>query len=346
MKMSCVTSVALSVLSSAVLCRPHNPSGQPSTTTTNREWAYTPVSAFSPATSSADDVVPVPVNAINAPHQDQGTVSISASTTTPTTTTNVAPSPENSTPPPPPNSAGASDPNQPIKLELRSTSPSAAAAAAGPFDPANPNRPGGGGGSTSGGGGRGGGPRLPPETEILRKMKRWRTIHGALACVAMAVLFPAGAVVVRLLPGQRGKLWTHVVVQMLGWAMLAAAGGLGIGMVLVGRREAGVDVTKNSVMRIHLTLGFAALIGLVVFQPLLGIIHHLRFRTLRRRTVWTHLHLWNGRVIITLGMFNGLLGLVAAGATAGPTLAYGIAMVGMWLVWRSEDSDSESYWSD
>jgi hypothetical protein len=119
-------------------------------------------------------------------------------------------------------------------------------------------------------------------------------------------------------------------------------------------------------MRIHLTLGFAALIGLVVLQPLLGIIHHLRFRTLRRRTVWTHLHLWNGRVIITLGMFNGLLGLVVAGATAGPTLAYGIAMVGMWLVWRcvnaltvmrgvwfvedrsnrSEDSDSESYWSD
>jgi hypothetical protein len=48
---------------------------------------------------------------------------------------------------------------------------------------------------------------------------------------------------------------------------------------------------------------------LIFFQPILGYMHHRLFKKYKRRTFWSHAHIWLGRIIITLGIINGGLGL-------------------------------------
>jgi len=87
-------------------------------------------------------------------------------------------------------------------------------------------------------------------------------------------------------------------------------------------------------------INYHPIIGLVVFaalffQPILGLIHHSRFKKLRRRQIWSHLHLWNGRVMVPLGIVNGGLGLHIAGATKGIKAAYGAVagvLGGLWIL--------------
>ncbi len=69
------------------------------------------------------------------------------------------------------------------------------------------------------------------------------------------------------------------------------------------------------------------------FQPILGTVHHLRFKKLQRRGVWSHLHIWNGRIMITLGIINGGIGLYLAGATTALKTAYGVVAGVMWVLW-------------
>ncbi|KAB5542808.1 hypothetical protein GE09DRAFT_1133444, partial [Coniochaeta sp. 2T2.1] len=87
-------------------------------------------------------------------------------------------------------------------------------------------------------------------------------------------------------------------------------------------------------------INYHPIIGLVVFtalffQPVLGVIHHLQFKKLRRRQIWSHLHLWNGRIMIPLGIINGGLGLRIAGAPSRFKIAYAViaALLGaLWIV--------------
>lgn len=70
-------------------------------------------------------------------------------------------------------------------------------------------------------------------------------------------------------------------------------------------------------------------------QPVLGLIHHSRFKKLRRRQIWSHLHLWNGRLMIPLGIINGGLGLRIAGASRTIVTAYAAVagvLAGLWIV--------------
>lgn len=48
------------------------------------------------------------------------------------------------------------------------------------------------------------------------------------------------------------------------------------------------------------------------------------FKKYRRRTFWSYGHLWLGRIIITLGIINGGLGLNLANNTTRGKIAYGI----------------------
>lgn len=80
------------------------------------------------------------------------------------------------------------------------------------------------------------------------------------------------------------------------------------------------------------------IIGLVVMaclilQPALGLIHHEKFKRLHRRQIWSYLHLFNGRVAITLGIVNGALGLWMARASSKLKTAYVAAAATMWALW-------------
>lgn len=61
----------------------------------------------------------------------------------------------------------------------------------------------------------------------------------------------------------------------------------------------------------------------MILQPILGLIHHYRYRKTQDRTWWTHVHIWYGRVLIFLGIITGGLGLKLAGNTTSGKIAYG-----------------------
>lgn len=63
--------------------------------------------------------------------------------------------------------------------------------------------------------------------------------------------------------------------------------------------------------------------------------HHRSFKALKRRTLSSHLHIWDGRVAIILGIVNGGLGLKLARAADTVKLAYTIVAAvfgGTWAV--------------
>ncbi|CAD0047173.1 unnamed protein product [Aureobasidium pullulans] len=68
-------------------------------------------------------------------------------------------------------------------------------------------------------------------------------------------------------------------------------------------------------------------------MPFLGYIHHRLFKKYKRRTFWSYAHLWLGRIIITLGMINGGLGLQLANNTLKGEIAYGVVAGSVWVVY-------------
>lgn len=55
----------------------------------------------------------------------------------------------------------------------------------------------------------------------------------------------------------------------------------------------------------------------MLLQPWLGYWHHRRYRVLRRKTAWTHTHVWLGRILVVLGITNGGIGFsLASGGVA------------------------------
>ena len=81
------------------------------------------------------------------------------------------------------------------------------------------------------------------------------------------------------------------------------------------------------------------IIGLVLFAAIFfqaagGILHHLLFRKHRRSTIVTLSHVWVGRIIITVGMINGGLGLLLANnSTRGQNIAYGVIAGVVWVAY-------------
>ena len=74
-------------------------------------------------------------------------------------------------------------------------------------------------------------------------------------------------------------------------------------------------------------------IGALVFQPIGGLIHHYMYKKYQRRTLWSTTHVWWGRIILTLGIINGGLGLMLSGNTVKVEIAYGVVAGVMWLIW-------------
>lgn len=76
---------------------------------------------------------------------------------------------------------------------------------------------------------------------------------------------------------------------------------------------------------------------MIILQPLFGILHHKLYKKHGSRTLWSYIHIWLGRVAITLGMVNGGMGLQLADSmhmsSMGGIIAYGVIAVIMWLAW-------------
>jgi threonine/homoserine/homoserine lactone efflux protein len=84
----------------------------------------------------------------------------------------------------------------------------------------------------------------------------------------------------------------------------------------------------------HLIIGLVVLICLTA-QPALGAIHHAKFKKLRRRQVWSYLHLFNGRIFITLGIIDGALGLWIARESSTWKMVYLASAGVIWSLWMA-----------
>ena len=73
--------------------------------------------------------------------------------------------------------------------------------------------------------------------------------------------------------------------------------------------------------------------SLLVFQPLIGLLHHRAYGTSASPTSWSIVHVWLGRVMITLGIINGGLGLRLSADTTNGEIVYGVIAGLVWSVW-------------
>ncbi|KAL1891047.1 hypothetical protein Sste5346_007870 [Sporothrix stenoceras] len=218
----------------------------------------------------------------------------------------------------------AADTDSPIDLQLHY----------GPFGSNGPFGGSGNGGNSNGGiaGGRNGN-GFPGLFGIsLQDAIHYRTIHGILASLSIVVLFPVGSILMRVVPG-RFAIWAHGIFQMMAFLLYVAAAALGIYLVKMVRIPfTGGSLLSNPSTNIHPIMGIVTLATLF-FQPILGFIHHAKFKQLGRRTFWSHMHLWNGRIGITVGIVNGGLGLRLANAAYSIKVAYIIVAAIVWFFW-------------
>lgn len=75
-------------------------------------------------------------------------------------------------------------------------------------------------------------------------------------------------------------------------------------------------------------------LALVSFQPIGGLLHHLLWSKQKKSEIVAKYHIWMGRVLITLGMIQGGLGLLFSdNATRGENIAYGVIAGVIWVSW-------------
>ncbi|OBT55689.1 hypothetical protein VE04_05243 [Pseudogymnoascus sp. 24MN13] len=141
--------------------------------------------------------------------------------------------------------------------------------------------------------------------------KRLLKAHGTLMGVAWLIVYPVGAILMRL---RWGGVWAHVFIQVVGTSMVIAA--FAIGYTFSGTYGIRFNNTH--------TLFGAAIFGLILVQPFLGIAHHILYRREGKGTLFGLLHCWYGRAIIILAVINGGLGLKMANNSRGGEIAWGV----------------------
>lgn len=149
--------------------------------------------------------------------------------------------------------------------------------------------------------------------------------HGVLASLAFVILFPAGAIAIRL-ASFPGVVWIHAAFQVFAYLVYIAAFGLGVYIA------SEMEMLDHH----HPIIGVVVLI-LIFLQPIFGYLHHLLFKKYQSRTLWSYIHIWLGRIAVTLGIINGGLGLQWADSmnmsSKGGIIAYAVIAIIVWLAW-------------
>jgi hypothetical protein len=206
----------------------------------------------------------------------------------------------------------------------------------------NPYSGGSGSGSGSGSGPSGSGFDLGSRSG-LQNINHVIVIHAVLAALAWVLLMPIGAILLRLNIQSPVILKLHAACQIIAYLVYFVAAGMGLWII----RQASGRV--NLFSDPHPIIGLAIL-AVALFQPLWGIIHHKKFkrglaawkagRAAQKpgRTGFGRLHLWIGRILITLAIVNGGLGFRLASESPFPPaksakIAYAVVAVIMWLLY-------------
>ncbi len=169
--------------------------------------------------------------------------------------------------------------------------------------------------------------------------------HGALMGIAFLILFPIGAILIRVRPPY--ALHLHVGVQVLGLAL--AITGFAVGIVL-GNSEYGGALWGYA----HARFGVAIFVLLLV-QPVLGVVHHRLFLKRQRKSPVGRLHRWYGRGLVVMAIINGALGLKLAEEKAYPwwivvgvmaAIYLGVVALAIWRKRRNGSRDLDNKGSE
>ena len=129
--------------------------------------------------------------------------------------------------------------------------------------------------------------------------------HALLAVLAWALFMPVGAIILRLNIQSPHLLKIHAFCQVSAYLTYIVAAGMGV--YIIRQSAPHQDLWHNA----HPLIGLAIL-AVALFQPVWGLIHHGIFkrkmtdwRTGRSqskpgRTAWGRVHLWVGRLLITV----------------------------------------------
>ncbi|KAL4897813.1 hypothetical protein BDV59DRAFT_168594 [Aspergillus ambiguus] len=157
-----------------------------------------------------------------------------------------------------------------------------------------------------------------------------RIAHGVMTSVAFVLLFPNFALTLFIFPSRYTVAWIHAPLQIFAVLLALAGFAIGVSVSIDLREEAGY----------HPILGYVAMAGVVLVQPVLGIIQHLRFKRTGQKTAYGVAHRWLGRFLSAFGIINGGLGFHYAQSMnpdippASP-IAYGIICACMGLIYVS-----------
>ncbi|EME88381.1 uncharacterized protein MYCFIDRAFT_86102 [Pseudocercospora fijiensis CIRAD86] len=144
-----------------------------------------------------------------------------------------------------------------------------------------------------------------------------QTAHAVFMCLAFLLVFPLGAICLRLVR----RAMVHAIVQVFG-----------LGLVLIGF---GLGIYASKLYNKSKSFASAhQIIGLLVFAALflqvgLGLSHHLLYMRTGSPTILGKIHRFLGISILVLGIVNGGLGLDFAGS---PKVAYGVVVAIMVVI--------------
>lgn len=122
------------------------------------------------------------------------------------------------------------------------------------------------------------------------------TAHAVLLGISFVFMYPIGMILLRL-PSRFFGVWVHAGWQSLTTCLVIAGFIIALYFSLTSDRFHNID-------KGHQILGIVTIGLLLLFQPLLGLIHHIRYKRIARRTLFGWVHLGLGRVLIAAGMVN------------------------------------------
>ncbi|KAL7814632.1 hypothetical protein V8C44DRAFT_36580 [Trichoderma aethiopicum] len=120
--------------------------------------------------------------------------------------------------------------------------------------------------------------------------------HAAFMVFSFMLLLPFGAILIRTEKLAKFHKFNQT------FALSLVLGGFAFGILASFHYQ-----RSRGFHSLHQVLGFIVIL-LMFVQLAMGILHHLKWRKTQKPTTFGKIHLWNGRVVMTLGAVNGYIG--------------------------------------
>ena len=124
-------------------------------------------------------------------------------------------------------------------------------------------------------------------------------LHAICLSGSFLILFPLGVSLLRFFNSFR----FHWILQIIATVVCI------IGLV-VAIAFSVMDFEYNSFSAAHQIIGILVVVALI-FQAVLGFMHHKNFKRVGGRTWMSYAHLWTGRAVIIVGMVNAVLYVIS-----------------------------------